>query len=473
MMNSITKRWIKGSLLITIVMLLAAVFMLMAFLRNSYYTSVETALINRINSIGGTLAASQNMSSADRENLLYNLISDFDEADKFELMLLGDSGGILATSSGFTPQSTHNKDDFDRAMSVSDEVYTNTYRSQMNEKIMSATWLFEDSINEIYALRIVTSMARVDEQLYLLMAFAVLAAVAIIAFSITSGMFFIRSIVTPIHFIKDTTDKIAQGEFDVRIEQNKKYDHELSQLCESINHMAQELGRNDELKNEFISSVSHELRTPLTAIKGWAETMNNTQDMETLEKGTSIILKETDRLYSMVENLLDFSRLQNANLALTKEKLDLVAEVYESVIMFMPQAAEQGVRIVFEEPDAIIPVMADKSKIKQIMVNLLDNALKYSSQDSVIEVNMWQNRQDGTVTTEVKDYGKGIRSEDIDKVKEKFYKGKGAKRGSGIGLALVDEIVKLHGGSFDIQSEYKKYTSMRFTLKTVRTMKGK
>ena len=139
----------------------------------------------------------------------------------------------------------------------------------------------------------------------------------------------------------------------------------------------------------------------------------------------------------------------------------------------MPQAAEQGVRIVFEEPDAIIPVMADKSKIKQIMVNLLDNALKYSSQDSVIEVNIWQNRQDGTVTTEVKDYGKGIRSEDIDKVKEKFYKGKGAKRGSGIGLALVDEIVKLHGGSFDIQSEYKKYTSMRFTLKTVRTMKGK
>ncbi|MBP1552833.1 MAG: HAMP domain-containing histidine kinase, partial [Oscillospiraceae bacterium] len=262
-------------------------------------------------------------------------------------------------------------------------------------------------------------------------------------------------------------------EFNVRVEHNKKYDRELSELCDSINHMAQELGRSEELKNEFISSVSHELRTPLTAIKGWAETMSNTQDAQTLEKGTEIILKETNRLYSMVENLLDFSRLQNASLALSKEKLDLVAEVYESVIMFMPQAAAKNVTIEFEEPEMFLPVMADKSKIKQVMVNLLDNALKYSQENSVIEVNITQNKGENTATVEVKDYGKGIRPEEIGSVKQKFYKGKGAKRGSGIGLALVDEIIKLHGGTFDVESEYKKYTSMRFTLKTVRTMKGK
>jgi len=295
----------------------------------------------------------------------------------------------------------------------------------------------------------------------------------IVAVSVVSGMYFIRSIVMPINSIKDTADKIAQGEFNVRVEHNKKYDRELSELCDSINHMAQELGRSEELKNEFISSVSHELRTPLTAIKGWAETMSNTQDAQTLEKGTEIILKETNRLYSMVENLLDFSRLQNASLALSKEKLDLVAEVYESVIMFMPQAAAKNVTIEFEEPEMFLPVMADKSKIKQVMVNLLDNALKYSQENSVIEVNITQNKEENTATVEVKDYGKGIRPEDIGSVKQKFYKGKGAKRGSGIGLALVDEIIKLHGGTFDVESEYKKYTSMRFTLKTVRTMKGK
>ena len=472
-MNSITKRWIKGSLLMIILLLIIAESFMMITFRNAYYSEVETALTNRINTIEGTLAASAKLSGAEKEKLLFNLTNEFGEKDKFELMLLGETGQVLATSSGFHPAGNMHREDFSEAMKSAEDIYINTYMSHMSEKLMGATCILENSAGEVAAVRIVTSVKRVDEEIWILFALGILAAVAIVAVSISSGMFFIRSIVTPINTIKDTADKIAQGEFNVRIEQNKKYDHELTQLCNSINHMAQELGRSDELKNEFISSVSHELRTPLTAIKGWAETMNGTQDVETLQKGTEIILKETDRLYSMVENLLDFSRLQTANLALSKEKLDLVAEVYESVIMFMPRANTRGVEIKFEEPDIILPVMADKSKIKQVMVNLLDNALKYSEDNSVIEVNIWGNKADNTATVEVRDYGKGIRPEDIDNVKKKFYKAKGSKSGSGIGLALVNEIVKLHGGSFEVESEYKKYTSMRFTLKTVRTMKGK
>ncbi|MBE6887075.1 MAG: HAMP domain-containing histidine kinase [Ruminococcaceae bacterium] len=472
-MNSITKRWIKGSLLIIIVLLIIAEVFLSTSLRNSYYSEVETALTNRINTIDGTMSAYGNMSQQDKEKLLFNLTYDFAETDKFELMLLDENGYLLATSSGFAPSSTQHITDFQLAADSTEDIFTNSYVSSMDEKIVSATFVLEENAGEVYAVRIVTSVTRVDEEIYILIAFSIIVAFAIVAFSVISGAFFIRSIVMPVNSIKDTADKIAQGEFNVRIEHNKRYDKELSELCDSINHMAYELGRSDELKNEFISSVSHELRTPLTAIKGWAETMSGTQDMETLEKGTEIILKETDRLYSMVENLLDFSRLQNASLALSKEKLDLVAEVYDAVLMFIPQAAAKNVTIEFEEPEIFLPVMADKSKIKQVMVNLLDNALKYSDENSVIEVNIWNDKSRNTATVEVKDYGKGIRPEDIGNVKQKFYKGKGAKRGSGIGLALVNEIVKLHGGSFDIESEYKKYTSMRVTLKTVRTMKGK
>ena len=472
-MNSITKRWIKGSLLIIIVLLIIAEVFLSTSLRNSYYSEVETALTNRINTIDGTMSAYGNMSQQDKEKLLFNLTYDFAETDKFELMLLDENGYLLATSSGFAPSSTQHITDFQLAADSTEDIFTNSYVSSMDEKIVSATFVLEENAGEVYAVRIVTSVTRVDEEIYILIAFSIIVAFAIVAFSVISGAFFIRSIVMPVNSIKDTADKIAQGEFNVRIEHNKRYDKELSELCDSINHMAYELGRSDELKNEFISSVSHELRTPLTAIKGWAETMSGTQDMETLEKGTEIILKETDRLYSMVENLLDFSRLQNASLALSKEKLDLVAEVYDAVLMFIPQAAAKNVTIEFEEPEIFLPVMADKSKIKQVMVNLLDNALKYSQENSVIEVNITQNKEENTATVEVKDYGKGIRPEDIGSVKQKFYKGKGAKRGSGIGLALVDEIIKLHGGTFDVESEYKKYTSMRFTLKTVRTMKGK
>lgn len=471
-MNSITKRWIKGSLLIIIALLFVAEIFVVTGFRNSYYNAAEVALTNRINTIDGTLAASGGMTSEEKQQLMFRLTTEFAEKEKFELMLLDERGNILSTSSGFNPAGSNHAEDFVKAVNTEENLYINTYISQLNEKIMSATRIIDEEAGEIYGVRIITAVDRVDEAINLVVALAIIAAAAIIAFSVLSGMYFVKSIVNPIQSIKDTADKIAQGEFGVRID-DAKYNDEIGALCTSINHMAAELGRNDELKNEFISSVSHELRTPLTAIKGWAETMENTEDIATMKKGTEIILTETERLYSMVENLLDFSRLQNSALMMNKEKMDLVAEVYETVIMYTPQAESMGITIKFDEPEEFIPVMADRGRIKQVMINLLDNAIKYSGENSVIEVNIFTDKQKNSATVEVKDYGKGIHPDDISKVKQKFYKGKGAKRGSGIGLALVSEIVTLHGGTFDVESEYEKYTSMRFTLKMVRTAKGK
>ncbi|MBR2029191.1 MAG: HAMP domain-containing histidine kinase [Oscillospiraceae bacterium] len=472
-MNSITKRWIKGSLLIIIALLvMASAFMLLTF-RNSYYSAAQTALSNRINTINGTLNASGRMDDAEREELLFNLTSDFAEKDRFELMLLGETGQVVATSSGFAPASRMNIEDFNHAVSGGEEIFISTYKSQMNEKIMSATFVLDEPARDVCAVRITTSLEKIDSEIGVIAVFIAAAALMIVVFSIMSGTFFIRSIVMPIHSIKDTADKIAQGEFTARIESNSSFDEEIGQLCTSINHMAEELGRNDELKNEFISSVSHELRTPLTAIKGWAETMDSTNDVATLQKGTDVILQETDRLYAMVENLLDFSRLQNTTFSLSKEKLDLVAEVYDAVIMYMPQAEKHGIEINFEEPEIFIPIMADKNRVRQVMINLIDNAIKYSEENSVIEVNITCSKDNNTASVEVKDYGKGIHPDDISKVKGKFYKGKGAKRGSGIGLALVSEIMQLHGGRFDIESEYGKYTSMQVTFRTVPAVKGK
>jgi signal transduction histidine kinase len=237
--------------------------------------------------------------------------------------------------------------------------------------------------------------------------------------------------------------------------------------------MAEELGRSDEIKNEFISSVSHELRTPLTAIKGWAETLNNTGDYSTIQKGTDVILSETDRLYAMVENLLDFSRLQQADMKMTKEKLDLVAEISDAAIMFAPRCRQNGISLEWEETEDIIPVYGDKDRLKQVMVNLLDNSIKYTPAGGKIEISVLYNKKAGTVAVSVLDNGKGIHADDLDKVTQKFYKGKASKRGSGIGLALVKEIINAHGGSFTVDSEYGKYTKMTFELPVVRTMKGK
>jgi len=471
MNSSITKRWIKGSLATTIVVLIIAMVSLSVFVRNSYYSAAENAILSRVSTINGTLTASSNMSDGERTRLLYTMSEEFTEKDKFEFMFIGTNGKILATSTGFMPSDEMHMEDIRLAQKARDGIATNVYHASTGEKVMTATCIIQPEMDSIYAIRLVTSLEKVDSEISILIAFGLIMTLAIITFSITSGMYFIRSIVRPIRDIEASATKISKGEFDVRIENN--YNDEIGQLCDTINNMAEELGRTDEIKNEFISSISHELRTPLTAIKGWAETMSGTEDTATMQKGTQVILNETERLYSMVENLLDFSRLQQADMKFVKEKLDLVAEIGEVAIMFQPRCTQNGLQLVYNEPDDIIPVYADKGRLKQVMVNLLDNSIKYTPAGGTIEISIENDKKHNLVSVSVTDNGKGIHAEDVDKVTQKFYKGKGSKRGSGIGLALVKEIISAHGGQFTVESEYGQYTKMTFVLGTVRTMKGK
>jgi len=470
MNSSITKRWIKGSLATTMLVMLVAMVALIFYVRNTYYSAAENIILTRINTINGTLTASADQSDSERTRMLYRMSEEFTEKDKFEFMFIGTNGKIMATSTGFMPSDDMHMEDIALAQKSADGIAVNTYRTPMGEKVMTATCIIQPAMESIYAIRLVTGLTRVDGEIGILISLGALIMLALIAFSIMSGMYFIRSIVRPIHNIENTTAKISKGEFDVRIENT--YNDEIGQLCDAINNMAEELGRTDEIKNEFISSVSHELRTPLTAIKGWAETLNAAPDRETVSKGTQVILTETERLYSMVENLLDFSRLQQSDMKFTKEKLDLVAEIGDVAIMFGPRCRQNGIVLEYTEPEDIIPVFADKNRIRQVMVNLLDNSIKYTPSGGKIEINIDYNKKQGLVSVSVTDNGKGIHAEDIEKVTQKFYKGKGAKRGSGIGLALVKEIITAHGGSFIVESEYGVYTRMTFALNTVRSMKG-
>ena len=469
--SSITKRWIKGSLVSTMLVLLLAMGFLVVFARNSYYSAAENAILSRINTINGTITASSRMSESERTAMLYRMSEDFTEKDKFEFMFIGTNGKILATSTGFMPSGDMHLQDIILAQGTSDGISTNRYRTEMGEKVLTATCIIHPAIGNIYAIRLVTSLEKIDSEIAVVAAFAVLIFAVVMIFTVMAGMYFIRSIVYPIRDIEATAEQISKGDFAVRIENN--YNDEIGQLCDSINNMAEELGRSDEIKNEFISSVSHELRTPLTAIKGWAETMNQGADHATVEKGTRIILSETERLYSMVENLLDFSRLQNSDMKFTKEKIDLFAEIEEVAIMFTPRCLQNQITLTYSETEDIIPVYGDKARLKQVMVNLLDNAIKYTPAGGTIHIDVDFDKKENLVHVSVQDNGKGIHKDDIEKVTQKFYKGKGAKRGSGIGLALVKEIITAHNGEFKVESEYGVYTKMTFTLHTIRSMKGK
>ena len=262
------------------------------------------------------------------------------------------------------------------------------------------------------------------------------------------------------NFIASQIDKvskvarcIALGDFKTRILKTSK--DELGELCDTINYMAQKLSESERMKNDFISSISHELRTPLTAIKGWAETIKideNAKDAKINKKGLKIIANESERLYNIVEDLLDFSKLQSARTVLNLEKIDVLAELSESVYILRKKAEDENKILLYTEPESLPAVLGDKKRLKQIFINIIDNAIKYTvPTKGVININAKEDKDFIKIT--ISDNGSGISKEDLPKVKNKFYKGNKQKPGSGIGLAIANELVLLHSGKLEIKSE--------------------
>ncbi|MBO7276044.1 MAG: HAMP domain-containing histidine kinase, partial [Clostridia bacterium] len=270
-------------------------------------------------------------------------------------------------------------------------------------------------------------------------------------------------IVNPILQINSFARKIAGGQLGSRLD--VRYRDEIGELCETINDMSQDLARSERMKNDFISSVSHELRTPLTAINGWTATVENSlDDPETARMGLGIIKNETLRLSQMVEELLDFSRIESGRLKLNIEMFDIRGEVYDAVFTYRELLSKQNLTVGYSEPEAPVMVFGDKNRLKQVFLNILDNAAKYGSAGESVDINVYKEGADCTVT--VRDHGQGIPASELPRVKEKFFKGSAYGRGAGIGLAVCNEIMSLHGGTIDISSEVGKGTCVTVKLPT-------
>jgi len=289
---------------------------------------------------------------------------------------------------------------------------------------------------------------------------------SIILFLLFTNAYFIRSIVTPLREITDITKQITKGGYGVRID--KKYEDEIGELCNSINEMSSEIARSEKMKNEFISSVSHELRTPLTAIIGWGETLTavGAANEEDVQKGIGIILKETRRLSKMVEELLDFARMESGRFTLFMEEMDLKAELEETLFMYAETFKKQAIVLDYTQNDQDIFISGDRERLKQVFFNILDNAVKHGK-GGKIEVDVDCDKDYATIT--IRDYGEGIPEEELPYVKVKFYKGTSKVTGSGIGLAVSDEIVSLHSGTLDVASVYGEGTTVTIRLPLMKT----
>ena len=218
------------------------------------------------------------------------------------------------------------------------------------------------------------------------------------------------------------------------------------------------------MKNDFISTVSHEIRTPMTAIKGWGETLKSVGDNPVLlEKGLDIIVSETERLSGMVEELLDFSRMQNGKIRIVNEEIDLLYIIEHVYDIYKQKAINENLNLTLElNGNTDIRLIGDKDRIRQVIINILDNAIKYTPEEGNISLSVARIQK--YVKIIISDSGKGIPQKDLPHIKEKFYKADNNVRGTGIGLAVADEIIKMHSGEINISSEVSKGTTVEIIL---------
>lgn len=462
--KSITTRWVQGTLCVIIVVLLVLVVAASALFKEQYYESARLTLDSRATSVAASYFSLCNESSDDAFNRrAKQFVEDFSDKSIMEVWVIDRSGNVVVSSSGFSV-ADEQYPDYEQAKLSETGKATWIGRLRSGEKVMTLTYVLPTRTGSpAGAVRYLVSLADIDSQLFTIIVLLCLLCLVILAFVTVSGLFFIRSIVNPVKEIGETAKKIAGGDLDARIEGNE-YEDEIGELCATINDMARGLKETDRLKNEFISTVSHELRTPLTAIKGWGETIleDPLRDEALTRQGLGVIIRESERLTQLVEELLDFSRMENGNLTMRRAHIDVLAQLGEAVSVFKERSLRDGVALVCDIQQAPAPMLGDADRIKQVFVNILDNSFNYTAAGGSVFVHA--SVADGIAVITIVDTGRGIPKNALPHVTERFFKADPSAGGSGIGLAVVREIVTHHGGTLSLDSAEGRGTTVQIVF---------
>lgn len=466
-LEGITLRWLINIIGVIAVFLIIVFVISVSALKSHYYSNVESILSSGASNSAVSYFSSNLDAGYSLEQSAADFIDSYSYKEKTTTWIIDNDGQVILSSSGFAIDK-QDMPDYNQALVSSDGAAKYIGRIDSGEKVMAICRIIKNQHGDIAgAVRVMASLKQIDKQIGTLVFLIALGLILVFLIILFSNLFFIRSIIIPVQEINETTKKISQGDYSVRIE--KKYNDEIGNLCDSINSMAEEISTTDKMKNDFISTISHELRTPLTSIKGWGETLTFGIDEsvdEVTRKGLEVIVKEAGRLEGFVEELLDFSRLQSGRMNLKRTKIDIFAELDETVFTFRERAMREGIEVKYSIPEVPAVADADANRLKQVFMNILDNALKYSRAPSKIFVKAQFVKKENKnfVSIAIADQGCGISKDDLPHVKEKFYKANVSVRGSGIGLAVTNEIINLHGGSFEIDSEEGKGTLVTIYL---------
>ena len=445
--TGLRKRWLVSSLspIFIVALLIAGTFCVV--MANYYYNMMLDGLKTRANHASDYFTSNTMTSIGEFYQYANSFASEFSERDKMELQFISSSRKILVSSYGLTAGMSPDTQDILDAFQSKEIGAFRGVDPHTGEHIMSvcAPLLLDDQV--VGALRYVTSMSAVTRELLVTVGVAFGLLVLCIGMVFVSNMVFINNVVEPVAEVTETAKRIAGGSYGTQMENH--YRDEIGQLIDAINNMSSQISKSEKMKSEFISSVSHELRTPLTAINGWGETLLEDNDPVQIKRGVGIILKESRRLTNMVEELLDFSKMEDGRFTLSIEPVDIQAEFEDTIYTYMELFKQEAIEIHYDSCDELFPpVPGDPERLKQVFCNVLDNAAKHGGAGKRIDAAAAC--EEGHIVITVRDYGPGIPEAELPFVKQKFYKGSSKARGSGIGLAVCDEIIRLHEGTFEI-----------------------
>ncbi|MDE7220726.1 MAG: HAMP domain-containing histidine kinase [Oscillospiraceae bacterium] len=445
--TGLRKRWLVSSLspIFIVALLIAGTFCVV--MANYYYNMMLDGLKTRAAHASDYFTSNTMTSIGEFYQYANSFAAEFAERDQMELQFISSSGKIMVSSYGLTAGMAPGTPDIINAFQTKQIEPFRGVDPHTGEHIMSvcAPLLLDEQV--VGAMRYVTSMSAVSKELLITVGVAMGLLILGIGMVYVSNMVFINNVVEPVAEVTETAKRIAGGSYGTQMENH--YRDEIGQLIDAINNMSSQISNSEKIKSEFISSVSHELRTPLTAINGWGETLLEDAEDPQLKRGVSIILKESRRLTNMVEELLDFSKMQDGRFTLNIEQVDIQAEFEDTIYTYMELFRQEAIELRYEGCDELFPpIPGDPERLKQVFCNVLDNAAKHGGAGKRIDAAVTGGG--GKIVITVRDYGPGIPEAELPFVKQKFYKGSSKARGSGIGLAVCEEIIRLHEGTFEI-----------------------
>ncbi len=457
-MKSIKKRIIINFIFISVMTVIILEIFLINIVKENYYKNLENSLYNQIQ-ISADLYSRYFADATLHENILNN-VDTFWKQTRAQVEILDSSGNVLMDSIGVIPSNAIETTDVIKAINGEKASWIGKVDYDKH-KVMAVSYPLRSGENIVGVLRFITSLREVDGDIKSISLLFIAFGIVVILISALVSILLGETIVNPLKSVIEAAEKMAQGDFKTK--SIKKYDDEIGKLSDTLNYMAEEITKKDELKNDFISSVSHELRTPLTSIKGWAITLKHSyDDKEVLFDGLDIIENESDRLTNMVEELLDFSKFVSGKTTLINENININKIIDHIRKQLTPRATRDNIEFKVIVEDDMPLTYSDGNKLKQVFINVLDNAFKFTPSEG--SITLTANYENNNFIFNIKDTGCGIAQEDLPKIKEKFYKGETSQSQSGIGLSICDEIISLMGGTFEIISQLNIGTEVIITI---------